>query len=103
MFDAVHSRCCSLMLPGRVAQSVTRLTLERARGPGFYTRSGTYILSFLLPLIQEGKFSIRGEYICTMYIVQVNHLGGLSLPRKSIVMLTYRPDMTIQLFTLDVK
>ena len=30
------------------------------RGPGFDTRSG-HILSFLLPLIQEGQLSVTGE------------------------------------------
>ena len=33
---------------------------SRARGPGFDTRPG-HILSFLLPLIQEGQLSITGE------------------------------------------
>ena len=35
-----------------------------------------------------------------MHEVLVNRLGGLSLPRKSVVRLTDRPDMT---FTMDVK
>ena len=30
-----------------------------------------------------------------MYKVLVNHLGGLSLPRKSVVRLTDHPDMTL--------
>ena len=30
--------------------------------------------------------------------VLVNHLGGLSLPRKSVVRLTDRPDMTIDVY-----
>ena len=34
-----------------------------------------------------------------MHEVLVNRLGGLSLPRKSVVRLTDRPDM----FTVDVK
>ena len=34
--------------------------------------------------------------------VLVNRLGGLSLPRKSVVRLTDRPDMTLD-FTVDVK
>ena len=34
-----------------------------------------------------------------MHEVLVNHLGGLSLPRKSVVRLTDRPDM----FTVDIK
>ena len=36
-----------------------------------------------------------------MYEVLVNRLGGLSLPRKSVIRLTDRPDMTI--ITVDVK
>ena len=36
------------------------------RGPGFDTRSGN-ILSFLLPLFQEGQLSVTGESMCTMY------------------------------------
>ena len=59
----------------------------RARGPGFDTRSG-HILSFFLPLSQEGQLSYVHE-------VLVNRLGGLSLPMKSVVRLTDRPDMTI--------
>ena len=39
---------------------------SRARGPGFDTRSG-HILSFLLPLIQEGLLSVTGESLCTKY------------------------------------
>ena len=34
--------------------------------------------------------------------VLVNHLGGLSLPRKSVVRLTDHPNM-ILVFTMDVK
>ena len=30
--------------------------------------------------------------------VLVNRLGGLSLPRKSVVRLTYRPDMTLDVY-----
>ena len=36
--------------------------------------------------------------MCTKSKILVNRLGGLSLPRKSVVRLTDRPDMT-----LDVK
>ena len=37
-----------------------------------------------------------------MHEVLVNRLGGLSLPRKSVVRLTDRPDMTLYV-TVDVK
>ena len=33
-----------------------------------------------------------------MHEVQVNRLGGLSLPRKSVVSLTDRPDMTLDVY-----
>ena len=33
-----------------------------------------------------------------MHEVLVNRLGGLSLPRKSVVRLTDRPDMTINVY-----
>ena len=64
------------------------------RGPGFDTRSGN-ILLFLLPLFQEGQLSVNGKYV---HEVLVNLLGGLSLPRKSVVRLTDRPDMTLDVY-----
>ena len=33
-----------------------------------------------------------------MHEVLVNNLGGLSLPRKSVVRLTDRPDMTLDVY-----
>ena len=33
-----------------------------------------------------------------MHKVLVNHLGGLSLPRKSVARLTDRPDMTLDVY-----
>ena len=33
-----------------------------------------------------------------MYEVLVNRLGGLSLPRKNVVRLTDRPDMTLDVY-----
>ena len=33
-----------------------------------------------------------------MHEVLVTHLGGLSLPRKSVVRLTDRPDMTLDVY-----
>ena len=59
--------CLDFLLPskpGEVAQSVWHLI--RKSGPGFDTRSGN-ILSFLLPLFQEGQLSVTGESMCTKY------------------------------------
>ena len=54
-----------------------------------------HILSFLLPLIQEGAVVSYWQNMCTVHEVLVNRLGGLSLPRKSVVRLSDRPDMTL--------
>ena len=45
---------------------VPHLKGAHLRGPGFDTRSGN-ILSFLLPLFQEGQLSVTGESMCTKY------------------------------------
>ena len=58
---------------------------------GFDTRSG-HIHSFLLLLTQEGQLA----KVCARSTG--NRLGGLSLPRKSVVMLTDRPDMTLDVY-----
>ena len=34
-----------------------------------------------------------------MHEVLVNRLGGLSLPRKSVIRLTDRPDMTLDVYS----
>ena len=46
--------------------AVGRAPDSLVRGPEFNTRSG-HILSFLLPLIQEGRLSVTGESMCTKY------------------------------------
>ena len=53
-------------VPGRVAQSVGHLT--RKSEVLCSARSG-HILSFLLPLIQEGQLSVTGESMCTKYFL----------------------------------
>ena len=65
----IKRSCCFtvdslLFQPGCIAQSVEHLS--RVRGPEFNTRS-CHILSFLLPLIQEGQLSVTGESMCTKY------------------------------------
>ena len=46
--------------------TVSSMADSRARGLGFDTRS-CHILSFLLPLIQEGQLSVSGDSMCTKY------------------------------------
>ena len=47
-------------------RAIGRAPDSLVRGPGFDTRSGN-ILSFLLPLFQEGQLSVTGESMCTKY------------------------------------
>ena len=46
--------------------AVSRAPDSEVRGPAFDTWSG-HILSFLLPLIQEGQLSVTGESMCRKY------------------------------------
>ena len=46
--------------------AVGRAPDSQARGHGLDTRSG-HILSFLLPLLQEGQLSVTGVSMCTKY------------------------------------
>ena len=55
----------SLVIAGP-RSAVGRAPDSQIRGPGFDTRS-VHILSFLLPLIQEGQLSVTGESMCMKY------------------------------------
>ena len=72
--------------PGRVAQSVGRLT----------RKSG--VLGTIPGLATYFRFSFRSYWQKYVHEVLVNRLGGLSLPRKSVVRLTDRPDMTVDVY-----
>ena len=50
--------------PAGPRSAIGRAPDSLVRGPGHETRSGD-ILSFLLPLIQEGQLSVTGESMCT--------------------------------------
>ena len=61
----------SVIKPKTTNQPSYRLSLREyvsvaLSGPGFDTRSGN-ILSFLLPLLQEGQLSVTVEKMCTKY------------------------------------
>ena len=80
------------LMPGRVAQSVGHLT-HKSEVLGSIPSLATYFRFF---------FRSRGEVVSYwqkyVHEVLVNHLGGLSLPRKSVVRLTDRPDMTLDVY-----
>ena len=82
-----------LKQPGRVAQSVGHLT-GKLGVFWFDTRLATYFLS-------PSAFSRRAVVNYGRKYVQevlVNSLGGLSLPRKSVIRLIDRPDMTLAVY-----
>ena len=56
------TRCCS----AGSHRAVGSTSDFRATGPGFHTRSG-HILSFLLPLIEEGQLSVTDLSMCTKF------------------------------------
>ena len=66
---------------------------SRARGSGFNTQSN-HILSFSFRS-KKGSCQSLTKYV---HEVLVNCLGGLSMPRKSVVRLTDRSDMTIAVY-----
>ena len=79
--------------PGRVAQSVARLTHE-PEVPGSIPGPATYF-RFSFRWFKKAVASYCRKYV---HEVLVNRLGGLSLPRNSVVRLTNRPDMTIDVY-----
>ena len=62
----IHLLCLAQFLIAGPRSAVGSASDSLARGTGFDTRSG-HILSFLLPLIQEGQLSDTGESMCTKY------------------------------------
>ena len=76
---------------GRVAQSVGHLS------QGSWVRYPVWQHTFVSPsaFSRRAVVSYRRKYV---HEVLVNRLGGLSLPRKSVVRLTDRPDMTLDVY-----
>ena len=76
------------LMPGRVALSV---------GQGSWVRYPVWQHTFISPsaFSRRAVVSYWRKYV---HEVLVNHLGGLSLPRKSVVKLTDRPDMTLDVY-----
>ena len=79
--------------PGRVAQSVGHLT-RKSGVLGSIPGLATYF-RFSFCFSRRAVVSYWRKYV---HEVLVNRLGGLSLPRKSVVRLTDRPDMTLDVY-----
>ena len=79
--------------PGCVAQSVGHL-LRKSEVLGSIPSLATYVLS---PSADSRRavFSYWRKYV---HEVLVNRLGSISLPRKSVVRLTDRPGMTLDVY-----
>ena len=69
---------------------------SRARGPRFDTWSGR-IHTFVSPST-DSRRAVVSSWRKYAHKVLVNCLGGLSLPRKSVVRLTDSPDMTLVVY-----
>ena len=78
---------------GRVAQSLEHLT----RKSGVLCSIPGLQYTFVSPsaFSRRAVVSYWGKYV---HEVLVNRLGVLSLPRKSVVRLTDRPDMTLDVY-----
>ena len=80
-------------MSGRVAQSVGHLT-RKSEVPGSISGLATY-LRFSIGNSRRAVVSYWQMYVDE---VLVNHFGGLSLPRKSVVRLTGRTGMTLDVY-----
>ena len=78
---------------GRAAQSVGHLTHKS----GAWIRYPVWQHTFVSPsaFSRRAVVSYWRKYV---HEVLINRLGGLSLPRKSVVRLTDRPDMTLDVY-----
>ena len=79
--------------PGCVAQSVGHLT-RKSGVLGSIPDLATYF-HFSFRFFKKGSCQLLAK-VCDE--VLVNHLGGLSLPMKSVVRLTDRPNMTLDVY-----
>ena len=94
MFKPVFTlKISSKIKPDRVAKSVGHLT----RKSGVLGSIPGWQHTFVSPsaFSRRAVVSFWRKYV---HEVLVNRLGGLSLPRKSVVRLTDRPDMTLDVY-----
>ena len=82
-------------LPGRVAQSVGHLTRKSGVLGSIPGLAICFHFSISSVFSRRAVVSYWRKYV---HEVLVNRLGGLSLPRKSVVRLTDRPDMTLDVY-----
>ena len=76
--------------PSSYAYDLTRKSGVLGSIPGLAT-----YFRFTFRFFKQGIDSFWRKYV---HEVLVNRVGGLSLPRKSVVRLTHRPDMTLDVY-----
>ena len=79
--------------PGRVAQSVGHVT-RKSKVQGSIPGLATYFVS----PSADSRGAVVSYWRKYVHEVLVNRLGGRSLPRKSVVRLTDRLDMTLDVY-----
>ena len=79
-------------MPGRVAQLVGHLT-RKSEVLGSIPGLATYFRFFF-----RSRGAVVSYWRKYVHEALVNHLGGLSLSRKSVVRLTDRPDMNLDVY-----
>ena len=80
-------------LLGRIVQSVGHLT-HKSEVLGSIFGLATYF-RFSFRFFKKGSCQLLAK---VLHEVLVNRLGGLSLPRKSVIRLTDHPDMTLDVY-----
>ena len=67
-------------------------------GQGSWVRYPVWQRTFVSPSAFSRRATVVSYWRKYVHEVLVNRLGGLSLPRKSVVRLTDRPDMTFDVY-----
>ena len=94
MHEVLVNRLGSLSLPRK---SVVRLTDRHEMTLDVYRRRKTTIQQ-QQQQSADSRRAVVSYWLKYVLEVLVNRLGGLSLPRKSVVRLTDRPDMTLDVY-----
>ena len=92
IFEGVRYPSSDSLMPGRVAQLVGHLT-RKSEVLGLIPGLATYFCFFF-----RSRGAVVSYWRKYVHEALVNYLGGLSLPRKSVVRLTDRPDMTLDVY-----
>ena len=85
------------MSPGRVTQSVARLSKTKTKKQRLRARYPVQPHTSVFPSA-DARRAVVSEWRKCVHEVLVNRIGDLRLPRKKCGRLTVRPDMTIAVY-----